>query len=187
MCQFFSALAFRDGSIRFSEDDSHEVIIQRLGLNDRADLFLRGWVRVEVLPDGAGWGRVRVDETSVPGWYEADRDEWAARIIGVADRVQSAMAAYEAIQQPAWAAYEAIVQSAMAAYKAIQQSAWAAYEAIEQPAWAAYEAIQQSAWAAYEAIEQPAWAAYKAIQQSAWAAYLDTIRTIEGYVPERAS
>ena len=80
-------------------------------------------------------------------------------------------AAYEAVQQTAWAAYVAVQQTALAAYQAVQQTAWAAYEAVQQPAWAAYVAVRQPAFAAYQAVQQPALAAYVAVEQPAWAAY----------------
>ena len=48
MCQFFSAVVLRNGDVRFCEDDSHETLINRLGLRDddaiwegdSVDLFL---------------------------------------------------------------------------------------------------------------------------------------------------
>ena len=32
MCQFFSGIAFRNGDIKFTEDDSHTTLIERVGL-----------------------------------------------------------------------------------------------------------------------------------------------------------
>jgi hypothetical protein len=137
MCQFFSAILTRDGDVRFCEDNSHERILTRLGWPDDRPLDTRGWVRVECVPPHEA---VRVDETSVPAWYDEDRPRYDGLVLDVAGRVAEAKAAYEAIQQPALAAYQAIQQPAYAAYQAIQQPAYAAYQAIQQPALAAYQA-----------------------------------------------
>ena len=60
MCQFFSGIAFRNGDIKFTEDDSHTTLIERVGLDDSRDLFTRGWVRFEVAPKGDGWQLIEV-------------------------------------------------------------------------------------------------------------------------------
>jgi hypothetical protein len=173
MCDFFSAIATRDGRLFFTEEDSHETIIARAKLRD-TDRHLRYWIRVEVTPVGNGWGPVRVDESEVPGWWGEDRAAREDTVLALANRVRAARAAYEAVQQQAWAAYLAVVQPALAAYEAVQQQALAAYEAVQQPALAAYDAVQQQAWAAYEAV-----------QQQAWAAYVDSLYWILGYQRKR--
>jgi hypothetical protein len=144
MCEFFSCLAFRDGAVRFCEDDSHETLISRLALDDTQALPLRSWVRVEVSPVGERWGPVCVDEESTPGWWDEDRAAFEGRVLTVATRVR-----------PAWAVYNAAVRSAWAVYNAAVRSARAVYNAAVQPAWAVYDAAVRSAWAAYREQIQP--------------------------------
>ena len=124
MCDFFSALLTRDHRVLFCEEASHETLIARAGFTD-VDLHLRHWVRVEVRPDGDGWGALSVDETTTPTWYDPVED--GDRVRAVADRVR-----------PHWAAYEAHCETARAAYDAICAPAVAAYEATCAPALAAY-------------------------------------------------
>ena len=187
MCQFFSAIVYRTGQIRFCEDDSHSTLIARLGLDDSRPLATRGWVRVEARPDASGaFPAVVVDETSAPAWWTDDADVWADRVRDVAMRVQPAWADYERIEQPAWADYQRIEQPAWADYQRIKQAAWVDYERIKQAAWADYQRIKQAAWADYQRIEQPAWADYQRIKQAARADFVAAIRTMDGYVPEVA-
>ena len=141
MCEFFSALLTRDHRVLFCEDASHETLIARAGFTD-VDLHLRHWVRVEVRPDGDGWGALSVDETTTPTWY--DHVEDGDRVRAVADRVRPHWAAYEAARAPAKAAYEAACATAWAAYEATRATALAAYEATRATAWAAYEAAISS-------------------------------------------
>ena len=115
MCQFFSAIACRDGRLLFCEDDSHEEIIRRAGLNDTR-VSIRHWVRVEVRPIGEGWARVKVDETTEPAWWLEDAEAWRGRVVALAERVRPAWAAYDAAEASAWAAYAAAVEAARAAY-----------------------------------------------------------------------
>ena len=111
MCQFFSAIVTRDGRVLFYEEDSHETIVRRAGLRDD-DLHLRGWVRVEAVPDAAGaFPSVRVDETSVPAWYAEDRAAWDDRVTQVAMRVRPALDAYDAIVREAWDAYLSAIRT----------------------------------------------------------------------------
>ena len=107
MCEFFSAVACRDGRLLFCEDNSHEVTITRACLKDD-DLHIRGFVRVERkrLPDGS-WDDVRVDQTSTPGWYEADRTRWDDRVAALSERVAPLLDQYEAGRRPLWNQYEA--------------------------------------------------------------------------------
>jgi len=115
MCQFFSAIVTRQGTVRFCEDDSHETIIARLGFDDTRPLATRGWIRVEcVRPHDA----VRVDETSVPGWYAEDPARYDDAVIVVAMCVAQARAVCEATVAPAWAVCEATVAQARAVYEA---------------------------------------------------------------------
>ena len=123
MCQFFCAAVTRDRRVLFTEEISHETIVRRAGLPD-ISLHLRHWVRVELPPDGEGWGALVVDETSTPAWFDPVED--GARVQAVAARVRPAWPAYRAIAPPPRAAYRAIAQPARAAFQAIQEPALAA-------------------------------------------------------------
>ena len=158
MCDFFSAIVFRTGQIRFCEDPSHETIITRLGLDDAADLFTRGWARVECV---APFAAVRVDETCTPGWYGEDRAAIDGRVMDLAQRIA-----------PLWATYEAGRAPLLATYEAGRASLWATYEAGRAPLLATYEAGRAALWDAYQAG-----------RAQLLATYADGIRSIEGYVP----
>ncbi len=108
MCQSFSAILPRDGDVRFCEDDSHETILTRLGWPDDRPLETRGWVRVECVPPHES---VRVDETSVPSWYDEDRPHYDGLVMDVAVRVATALAAYKQAKAPALAAYVSTISS----------------------------------------------------------------------------
>jgi hypothetical protein len=164
MCVFFSAILTRDGAVRFCDDDSHETVLRRLGWPDDRPLETRGWVRVERKLTDAGWRSVRVDETSMPGWYEEDRARYEGLVCDVADHVQPARAEYEASLRYARMATETVRQSVLAA-------GWAS---ARQSVRVAYLADNPDMWATHEAIEQPA-----------RAKYVKTISSIEGYVPKR--
>ena len=115
MCQFFSCLVTRDHRVLFCEDDSHEELIRRAGFNDHTtDIFLRSWVRVEVVPTVAGWGSVKVDETSTPSWWNPIED--SDRVIVIAEVVRLARAAHHEAARLAQAAYVEVVRPARAAY-----------------------------------------------------------------------
>ena len=164
MCDFFSAIVFRTGQIRFCEDPSHETIIARLGLNDAADLFTRGLARVECV---APFAAVRVDETSTPGWYGEDRAAIDGRVMDLAQRIA-----------PLWATCEAGRASLEATYQAGRASLWDAYQAGRAPLLATYGRVMDLA----QRIA-PLWATCEAGRAPLLAAYADGIRSIEGYVP----
>ena len=129
MCQFFSAIVFRSGDIRWCEDDSHETIIERLGLDDAAPLLTRGWVRVECVPPHVA---VRVDETSTPGWYDEERAAIDGRVCDLALRVGPARRAYdEAIATARLADREACATASRPYNEAIATALRACYASIE--------------------------------------------------------
>ena len=118
MCQFFSAIYTRQGNVYFTEEDSHETIISRLGMRDE-DLFLRAWVRVEYVNDA-----LKLDEGSCPSWF--DRVEAEDKVKAVYEQVLSAWEAYKAATASAWEAYDAATAPAQEAYNAATASAWEA-------------------------------------------------------------
>ena len=79
MCQFFSGVITKNKTLVDYNNDSHELLIQKAGLNDttRNPKF----VRVELLPqDGNIWNhniknwKLRVDQDFRPDWFEK---KWA--------------------------------------------------------------------------------------------------------------
>src|SRR3990167_5120899 len=126
MCQFFSAIYTRQHNIHFTEEDSHEVVIKRLGLRDD-NLFIRNWVRVEYVD-----GNLRVDETSIPSWF--DHAEAKEKVRAVYERVLPAKEAYDAAKASAQEAYDAAIASAEKAYDAAIAPAWEACDAAKAPA-----------------------------------------------------
>ena len=130
MCQFFSAILTRDGDVRFCEDDSHEVILTRLGWPDDRPLETRGWVRVECVPPHES---VRVDETSVPAWYDEDRPRYDGLVMDVAGRVDKA-----------WKPYDAARDKARKPYNAACAEAWKTYDAACAEARKPYNAALSS-------------------------------------------
>lgn len=97
MCKFFSCIATKAADVLFCELTSHEVLISRSGLQDNLEHF----VRVEYT-DEKGY---RLDEQTIPEWYE----RIAAKV------KQNVIAKYIRIQ-PLWAEYDKIKQSARANY-----------------------------------------------------------------------
>jgi len=112
MCQFFSAIVYRTGQVRFCEDDSHQTLIDRLGLDDGRPLETRGWVRVEARPDADdAFPSIVVDEIAAPGWWTDEADLWAERVRDVAQRVYHAEATYWAARTTARATYDATIRT----------------------------------------------------------------------------
>jgi hypothetical protein len=94
MCDFFSAIVFKSGDIRFCESDSHETLIARLQLDDTVSTYHRPWVRVEC--KGDEHDDVSVDEAYCPSWVTADRDEFNERVVRTRARL---LPLYEARQR----------------------------------------------------------------------------------------
>jgi len=82
MCNFLSALVLRNGDIVADPEhtDSHEILIQSLGLQDTGNTIAgRSFVRVEFTPpedisaiqDLSLW-RLQIDEESAPDWVDSE-------------------------------------------------------------------------------------------------------------------
>ena len=164
MCQFFSCLVTRDHRVLFCESVSHEELIRRTGLDDTKDVFLRSWVRAEVNPAGTtGWGRVKVDETSVPSWWDEIED--SDRVLIVANTVRSAEEVYDAAVRSAEEVYDAAVRSAQEVYTVAERSAQEVYNAAERSARKVYNAAD------YNAAVRPAEEVYTVAERSAQEVY----------------
>ena len=161
MCNFLSAIVTRDNRILFCEDPSHETIIQRANLRDD-NRHIRSWVRVECVP-GPDWAfpAVRVDETSVPAWYEDDRIALDDKVRQLALRVAPAEKLYNDTCAPARKLYDDTCAPAEKLYNDTCAPAEKLYNDTCAPARKLYDDTCATAEKLYN----------------------DTIRTIEGYVP----
>jgi len=137
MCNFFSCIALGDGTVWFTEDDSHETVIQRLHPKQE-------YIRLEYSGE-----KIEIDEKTIPEWFERLSSKIEQRVQQLYTLIQPARADYEKIRQAARADYLKITQAAWAEYLKIKQAARAGYEKIEQPAWADYVKIKQAARADY--------------------------------------
>jgi len=79
MCNFLSAIAYRDGSIFADPEhtDSHSDLKEHLGLKDDQAPMLRNWVAVEYTPENRETSAdvtsytLRLDEPgAAPGWWD---------------------------------------------------------------------------------------------------------------------
>jgi uncharacterized CHY-type Zn-finger protein len=112
MCQFFSVVILNRGAlgkeIYFTEENSHTVVINRLGLEDIDSFHTEHWARVECEPilfeDGTidTWC-VTLDEDVRPEWWEEEKDPLSLRVVELAERVYPAYKAYDDV---AGAAYD---------------------------------------------------------------------------------
>jgi hypothetical protein len=139
VCRFFSAIVFRNGDIRWCETDSHEDIIERLGVDDAAPLQTRSWVRVECAPPHE-W--VRVDETSTPGWYDEDRPSIDGRVINLVLRMAPARKVYDEAVAPARKVYDEAVAAAQEAYDEAVAPARKVYDEAMAPARKVFGSIE---------------------------------------------
>ena len=119
MCQFLSIVITRDRRLLFTEEDSHETIIKRAGLQD-FNTHLLHFVRIERVEDCT-----KVDETSTPGWFtladwQERIDELYARIAPARKRYEetcaSARKVYSKTCAPAWKVYDETCASARKVY-----------------------------------------------------------------------
>jgi len=78
MCKYWSGIVTKDGKVLFTEDDSHETVIKRSGLND-CSLENREFVRIEV--ENGNMKNYRVDESdTLPSWYEKRENEFHRKV-----------------------------------------------------------------------------------------------------------
>ena len=152
MCNFFSCIVTRDGKVLFTEEDSHEHVIERSGLKDDLEHF----VRVEYTNENG----YCVDESTIPEWYERMSAMIERNVELTYRNVKSLYDEYLEIQQPAWDKYHKITQPASDDYETIMQHAWKEYKKIQQSALDKCNNIKQHALDEYITITQPAWAKF---------------------------
>jgi hypothetical protein len=126
MCNFFSCIATRDGRLLFSEDDSHEVIVNRANLRDN-DAHIQHFVRLEIVPP---FDKVHVDEQSIPAWYASQRVGIEERAKALARRVQKAVDLIDTIRAKADAEIAPIWAKAHAETAPIRAKAHAEIDTI---------------------------------------------------------
>ena len=171
MCQFFSAIATKDGRLLFTENDSHEEIIERAQLRD-TELYLRHWVRIEQRPGT----HMRVDETSTPTWFTEERDMWQAR----AEDCSAQLLPARLVRDEAYAAAGKVSGEACAAAWKVFDEACAAARKVSGEAYAPARKVFDEACAA-------AMKAYDEACAAAWKVYITQLTMVEGYLPKRQS
>ena len=131
MCDFFSCIVTKDAAVLFTEVDSHDEVILRSGLkNDTKD-----FVRIEYT-EKKGY---RIDEKTIPEWYE--------RTAALAE--QAVIAIYRRIQ-PSWSKYDIVLQSVLSEYDTLEQSVLSKHNKILLSSLFKYNKILRSALSKYK-------------------------------------
>ena len=182
MCEGFGGIVTRDGRVLFCEPDSdgncsHSELLNRMGMPENNDPFLRHFVRFE-FPDWTP-GSFRWDEDdTLPGWVTDENKRDCFKLLDRApawaeyEKVcDAARAEYEKVRAPAKAEYEKVRAPAWAEYEKVRDAARAEYEKVCDAAWAEYEKVCDAAWAEYEKVCAAAWAEYEKVRAAAWAEY----------------
>lgn len=130
MCNFFSAIVLRDGSILFTEEDSHETVIARSGLKDN----LKHFVRVEYNREDG----YEIDERAIPEWYERIAAKAETNIKKTFAKIETFNDECMRIEESSWEDYENIQLIVHPNYNKIEDTAWEDYYTIHQTAMAAY-------------------------------------------------
>ena len=180
MCKFFSCIVTKDGKVFFSEEDSHETIINRLGISDNGENF----VRVEYSQNSIGEYEYCLDVQTIPEWYERIAIKVKLDIKQIFQKVKPAWEDYEKIRTPAQENYEKIEAPAREDYEKIKASAQENYKKIITPVWEDYEKIRTPARENYEKIITLAQENYEKIKASAQEDYQKKIAEIVGYVTQ---
>lgn len=173
MSGFCSLVLQPDLIVRITEDDSHQVCVDRLGLPDNVTGRARRFLRA-VVPDG-DMTRYTPDEDDpddLPAWYtdnEAGYIEAVSRVVVAAAEVRAQIDTLRA-------EYIAKISVPWAEYAAKRDALWAEYDAKTGPLWAECDAKHSAAWAEYTAKRDPLQAEYDAKHAGLWA-------TVPGYVP----
>ena len=185
MCEFFSCIVTKEGKVFFTEEDSHETIIDRLKIGDNGKNF----VRIEHTKEKG----YKIDEMTIPEWYERIVTMIKYNVKKTFAKVAPAREEYEKIEAPAREEYEKIKAPAREEYEKIKAPAWEEYEKIkalareeyekiEAPALKEYEKIEASAREEYEKIKASALKEYEKIEAPAWEEYKNLLSKIKGYV-----
>jgi L-rhamnose mutarotase len=206
MCNGFGGIITQDGRVLFAEPDesgdcSHSELLNRLGMKDNKNEFVRSFVRFEFPKWTEASFRYDEDDT-LPVWVTPEFEDRAKAILrriaparaeyqNVRNAAQAeyqkvhapAWAEYQKVHAPAWAEYEKVRDAARAEYEKVRDAARAEYQKVHAPAWAEYEKVHAPARAEYEKVNAPAWAEYEKVRDAAWAEFICTISTIQGYTP----
>lgn len=183
MCEFFSALALKDGRLCFTSGDSHEDIISRLGLDDTGVVFYRNFVRLECTPP---FDDVEVDEEgSLPAWFEDRRADFESRMMELAKQVNAVKE--DSRLEDAWETCCAARSKAMQAYGAVLNPASKEREKEQAPYWEKRSKARNKARMAYDKkiakieaecaeAERPIREKFDAIKHAASAALVEACR-----------
>jgi hypothetical protein len=113
MCNYFSCIFRPNGVINFTETNSHEDVISRLGLCDSTQ-FNRSFLRIECA--GGNINKFAIDESldSLPTWYFEHEQEYHDKLVKLLVHVNKIMAKrapldadYTAKRDALYADYEA--------------------------------------------------------------------------------
>lgn len=127
MCDGFGGIITRLLQLYWSEPDkdgdcSHSVTIERMGIEDNKDIFLRNFARWQC-PDWTIASFEFDEESTLPGWVEENKQE-------IINKVSLLLAK----AFPLWAEYERVRDNAFAEYKRVRDNTWAEYRRVEQTA-----------------------------------------------------
>ena len=95
MCNFFSCIVTSNSAIYFTEDDSHETIIERMPQTD-------DYVRVEYNAEDG----YKIDQRTIPEWYERIAAKAEADIKALYTGIQVAWAKCDKVRRAAWVEHE---------------------------------------------------------------------------------
>ena len=133
MCEFFSCIVTKEGAVFFTEEDSHETIIDRLKIRDNGENF----VRIENTKENG----YKIDERIIPEWYERIAATIKHNVEKTFVKAASAWEEYEKVEAPAWEEY-----------KKVKAPAWEEYEKVKASAREEYEKVKASAREEYENV-----------------------------------
>jgi len=174
MCVYPSYILRPKLVINWTEEDSHETCISRLGLDDSSN-HIRKFLRAE----GKG-NEFHIDEESdnLPSWYSDHEQEYREKCASIFKKINpihknivALDAEYEAKRAPLNAEYKAKRDTLYAEYKAKRDTLDAEYEAKRAPLYAEYKAKRAPLYAEYEAKRAPLYAEYEAKRDTLDAEY----------------
>jgi hypothetical protein len=196
MCKGFGMVITKELKGYFCEPDinancSHSETIERLGIKENKNRFIRNFVRIQC-PD---WkiGSFEFDEDgTLPGWAEENRGEIINLVGKTLKKAAQAYTEYEKVRDQAWAEYKKVRDPALAEYKKVRDQAWAEYKKVRDPAWAEYKKVRDQAQAEfdkvcdqvlaeYKKVRDQAQAEYDKVCDQAWAEFVQKLSTIPGY------
>ncbi len=125
MCNFLSMILIPNLKVYFTESNSHETGILRLGLKDYETGSRRQFLRGEHVPGNPF--ELDEDEEDLPTWYTEHKNEYMDICQALFNRVYAARKVYYAKHAAAWKVYDAKDAAARKVYDAKHAAAWKVY------------------------------------------------------------